>query len=230
MKTKHLGLAVLLLATAILISGCGNKPVVQTGVQNNAVTNQNQNQNQGGNQATELINPSGSYSINELFTMNKSLKCTWKQSLEQGAEVTNTLYLNGKKFYQDVTMGNLGHAYTISDGEYIYTWNDFTAVASKFKITEPKTNVEAGQAKTNDSAGVEQKRDFVCENWSVDDSLLTPPKDKNFQDQTEAMTPASQQSKDPGLQDAKQRMCDLCQSAPDQKTKDDCLKNAGCSQ
>jgi len=228
MKTKHLALAVLLLATAILISGCGNKPVVQTGVQNNAVTNQNQNQNT--NPAAELINPSGSYSINELFTMNKPLKCTWKQSLEQGAEVTNTLYLNGKKFYQDVTMGDIGHAYTISDGEYIYTWNDFSPTASKFKITPPKPGAEAGQGNTNDSAGLEQKRDFVCANWSVDDSLLTPPKDKNFQDQTQAMTQPTEQPKQTGLEDAKKRMCDLCQSAPDQKTKDDCLKNAGCGQ
>ena len=230
MKTKPLALAVLLLATAILISGCGNKPAVQSGAQNNAVTNQSQNQNQGGNQAAEQINPSGSYSINELFTMNKPMKCTWKESLNQGAEVTNILYLKGKKFYQDVTMGDLGHAYTLSDGEYFYMWNDFNTVATKFKNTEIKATTEAGAEKTNDSAGLEQKRDFLCENWSADDSLFIPPQDKNFKDMTEEMTQATQQMKETGVENAKKQMCDLCQKAPDQKTKDDCLKNAGCSQ
>lgn len=218
-----------MLAVAILLSGCGNKPAAQTGTQNKAVTGQNQNQNQGSNQAASQLSPSGSYTINELFTMNKPLKCTWKQSLEQGAEVTNVLYISGKKFYQDVTMGDIGHAYTISDGEYLYTRNDFSGTASKFKITETKATGETGQAKTNDSAMLEQKRDFICENWTADSSLFIPPQDKNFQDLTEEMIQPTQQQKQSGLEDAKKRMCDLCQSVTVQKTRDECLKNAGCN-
>lgn len=207
-----------MLVTAILISGCGKK-------QPAAVNNAANNQNQADNQANETVNPSGSYSVNELFTMNRPMKCAWKENAA-GGEVTNIIYISGKKFYQDVTMGDLGHAYTISDGEYLYIWNDFSGLASKMKITETETGIKPEQG----TAGLDQKKDFICENWSVDASVFNPPQDKNFQDVTEETQQAFQELKDGGLDEAKQQACDLCQGAPTQELKDTCLSNAQCDQ
>lgn len=225
MQKKHLSLAVLLFVTAVLISGCTKKPGNQS-----ANVKGEQDQNQASNQATGMVNPSGEYSINELFTLNKPIKCTWKESLSQGQEVTNILYLNGKKFYQDVTMGDTGHAYTVSNGEYLYIWNDFNNVASKMKFTEIKTSPQPGEEKSKATAGLDQKHNFVCENWSVDDSIFNPPQDKNFKDITGEMEQAVEGLKDENLEKAKQQVCDLCQKAPNQEAKDECLKNAQCSQ
>jgi hypothetical protein len=203
---------------ALTLSGCGKK----TNDQNN------QNQKQGNNQNNEIANPNGSYSINELFSMNKSMKCTWKESATNGSEVSNVLYISGKKFYQDVTMGDVGHAYTISDGEYLYIWNDFTGVASKMKITETPANAGSGQNNSNNSAGLEQKRNFICESWNADDSLFNPPADKNFKDVTVEINQAVDGLKENST-DYKQKACDLCRQAPAGEVRENCLASAGCN-
>ena len=220
MQKKFFGLAVLLLVSAVLITGCGKKD-------NNQPASDKQNQEQANNQADDTLNPSGEYTINELLTMNKPLKCSWKESATGDGDVTNIMYLNGKKFYQDVTMGDIGHAYTISDGEYLYIWNDFTNVASKMKITDTKTNSE--QAKTQGSAGLEQKRDFVCEKWSADNSIFTPPQGKDFKDVTDEMNQVVNELQQNSGK-ANQQMCDLCQSAPTPEVKEQCLTNAKCNE
>jgi hypothetical protein len=226
MSKKHLNLVILLLLTTILVSGCGKKPNIQPVAVNNAINNQNQN----GSQSNETVNPSGSYSINELFTMNRPLKCAWKENATGDNDVTNIMYLNGKKFYQDITMGDIGHSYTIYDGEYLYIWNSFNDMASKMKNTGTKTGLEQNQDKAKDSVGLEQKKDFVCENWSADNSLFIPPQNKNFKDVTTEMNQAVQEMGNGGLEKAKQQMCDLCQGAPTQEIKDKCLLDAQCGQ
>ncbi len=225
MQKIYIGLGVLVLAGAVLVGVFWKKADNQP-----ANTNQEQNQNQINSQANEAINPSGSYSINELFTMNKPMKCSWKESATGDKDVTNIIYINGKKFYQDVTMSDIGHGYTVSDGEYLYIWNDFSGAASKMKLSEIKTSTEPGQGETKDTAGLDQKRDFVCENWSVDNSFFNPPQGKNFQDVTEEMQQAAQGMNEGDLEKAKQQICDSCQNAPTQELKDACLKNAECNQ
>ena len=230
MPKKHLSLAVLLLVSTILISGCGKKPANQAAPVNNAPDNQNQEQNQAQveNKTTETVNPSGSYTINELFTMNRPMKCAWKESTAEG-DVTNIIYINGKKFYQDVTMSDVGHSFAISNGEYLYIWNDFTSAASKMKFDDIKATTESEPEKPQDSAGLDQKRDFICEKWTVNEAIFTPPQDKNFKDVSEEMNQAVQELNNGGLEKTKQQVCDLCQGAPTPELKDQCLTNAQCN-
>ncbi len=228
MQKIYIGLGVLVIAGAVLVGVYGKGLFNQPATINDAINNQNQEQNQGqiDNQATGTVNPSGSYSINELFIMNRPMKCTWKESLIEGREVTNIIYINGKKYYQDVTMSDIGHAYTIGNGEYLYIWNDFSGAASKMKITETETGIKPGQG----TAGLDQKKDFVCENWSADDSVFNPPQGKDFKDVTEEMQQVVQGMNEGDLEKAKQQVCDLCQGAPTQELKDKCLENSQCSQ
>jgi hypothetical protein len=225
MLTKPSYLAASLIITAILFSGCNFQPGNQS-----ATDNSEQNQAQVSNQSNETVNPSGQYSINELLTMNKPLKCTWKESATGDSDVTNIMYIDGKKFYQDVTMNDLGHSFTISDGDWLYIWNDFNDMASKMKYTEVQTNLKPGQEKAPANTAMEQKKDFLCENWTVDNSVFNPPQGKNFKDVTGELNQALQESGQEGLEKAKQQMCELCQKAPDQETKDKCLENAQCDQ
>lgn len=226
MQKKYLGLAglvSLLLVSAVLISGCGKSAAV-----NNANNqNQNQEQDQTDNQANEVVNPSGTYSINELLSMNRPMKCSWKESITQGGEVTNIIYINGKKFYQDVTMGDVGHAYTVSDGEYIYIWNNFNNAASKIKIEAIPTTTGLEPAETQDSAGLDQSRDFECEKWTVDNSVFNPPSDKNFIDVTEEMGQAVEELQE-NAEEYQQQACDMCRQAPAQELIDECLRNMQC--
>jgi hypothetical protein len=225
MQKKHLSLVVLLLATVVLISGCGKKTGNPPVAENNSVNNQSQEQNQAqvNNQATETVNPSGSYSINELFAINKPMKCSWKDSVAKG-DVTNIIYINGKKFYQDVTMGDIGHSFSIFDGEYLYIWNDFNSAASKMKNTQTET----GNETKKDSAGLDQKKDFVCESWVADDSIFTPPSDKTFKDVTEEMGQAVQSLNNGGSEKINNQICDACKNAPTPELKAKCLGGTKC--
>ena len=228
MLKKHLSLAVLLLITVVLISGCGNKTINQPASVNNATSNQNQAQNLGENpansRANETINPSGQYSINELFAFNKSMKCSWKENATGDKDVTNIMYINGKKLYQDVTMGDIGHSYMIYEGDYLYIWNSFNDSASKMKNTQATTGIEPKK----DSAGLDQKKDFVCESWVADNSIFTPPADKNFKDVTEEMNQAVQEMGSGGLEKSKQMICDSCKNAPTQELRDKCMGDIKC--
>jgi hypothetical protein len=234
MQKKYLFLGIFLLATTLMISGCGAKKENQQ-VANNAVndqaptTNQTTDQNQAQEQAqindqtAETINPSGQYSINELFAMNKPMKCTWKDSVAKG-DVTNTIYLNGKNFYQDVTMGDIGHSYMIYNGDYLYIWNSFNDIASKMKNTEATTGTEPKK----DSAGLDQKKDFICEGWAADNSVFTPPANKNFKDITDEMNEAVQDLNNSGAERLNKQVCDQCKKAPTQELRDKCMEGIEC--
>lgn len=125
-------------------------------------------------------------------------------------------------------MGDVGHAYTISDGNYLYLWNDFTAAASKMKISEVATDQKPNQAETAGTAGLDQKRDFLCENWSVDNSLFNPPADKNFKEVTEEINQAVQELNGGEAKKINQQICDMCQKAPTQELRDKCLGEIKC--
>lgn len=208
-------LALMILATG----GCGKK------TEKPVVNNDQQPANQ-----EEAVSPSGEYTINQLLAMKRSMKCSWSEKVTQAGEVTNVIYIDGQKFYQDVAMGDMGHVYTISDGEYLYMWNDFSAQASKMNLKEVQKNAPAatGESAGGNNAGLEQRRDFVCEKWSGDNSIFTPPADKNFQDTTEEVGQAVQELQQ-NTDKYKQQACDLCAQAPAGEVRDNCLKNAGCN-
>jgi hypothetical protein len=215
------GLGIAVVAGVVLYSVFGKGLI-----KNVSVDKQGGDSSKANAKTSDTVNPSGSYTINELLSMNTPLKCTWKESATGDKDVTNIIYINGKKFYQDVTMADIGHSFTISDGDYLYIWSDFNGVASKIKNTGAKTNIKPAQG----AAGQEQKKDFICEKWTVDNSVFNPPQDKNFKDVTDEMNEGfKEMGENGGLEKAKQQMCDLCKNAPDQETIDNCLKNAECN-
>jgi hypothetical protein len=215
MKINKMVVVSLLLTAILTLSGCTK------------VQNQGEEPKKVETKSAEVVNPSGEYTINELFAMNRPIKCTWKETSEK-SDVTNIIFLSGKKMYQDVTMGDVGHSYMISNGDWLYIWNGFTNMASKMKISELEKEAGPNQGKANSSAGLDQKRDYVCEKWTEDTSVFEPPKDKDFKDTTTEMGQAVEELKNGGLDKAKNQMCDLCQKAPDEETKSKCLENAGC--
>jgi len=234
MLRKLIALSFIVLVCA-LIGGCGkkaeiNKPAADNAlVQNSGTPDEGQAPDPANDQADETITPSGEYTINELLSMNKPLKCKWLESITNGGEVTNIIYLDNKKFYQDVTMGDIGHAYTISDGEYMYIWNDFTNKASKINIKEAEKKSAAEKTPAENTADLEQRRDFACESWVADSAVFNPPADKNFDDITDEMTQALGDLQD-NSDTYKQQACDMCLKAPTQELVDQCLANAECNE
>jgi hypothetical protein len=188
-----------------------------------------QKQNQINNEGKINNNLNGQYSINELITMNKPMKCSWKEKTTEDKTVTNIIYISGKKMYEDVTMGDLGHSFVVSDGSYVYIWNDFNKSATKIKMADIETDFKQNKSDNEVKIALTQKKDFVCEKWIIDNSVFVPPKDKEFKDMTDQMNKAFQGSAEENLNSAKQKMCDLCKKAPTQEMIDKCLKNAQCN-
>lgn len=184
-------------------------------------------QDQTQNQSQLAVNPSGAYTINELLAMNRPMKCAWKQSLEEGAEVTNIIYIDGEKFYQEVAMGDIGRAYTVSDGKYLYIWNDFTPAASKINIKEAEKQSQSGRQETSGAADLEQQRDFVCEKWTADNAKFVPPSGKQFADITEEMTQMMGDLQE-NSGEYKQQACDMCRQAPSPELVEECMRSMGC--
>jgi len=182
------------------------------------------------NQINNTLNLSGEHTINELLMMNKPMKCVWTEKATGDTEVTNTIFINGKYFYQDVTMGDMGHSYTVSDGDYLYIWNDFNDMATKIKYTETGTDMKTSEKVTEYTEVQELKRDFVCEKWPVDNSIFSPPNDKNFKDMSDEMNQVFEEmGKSEGNEESKEQICDLCRNAPSQELIDKCLENAQCN-
>jgi hypothetical protein len=217
------GVGIVIVAGAVLYGVYGKNLIKPSSV------NQDQNLTVTKSKTTDTVTPNGAYTINELLVMNRPMKCTWKDKAAGDSDVTNIIYINGKKFYQDVAMGDIGHSFTISDGDNLYIWNDFNDMASKMKYTDMKISPQPGKEKIQGNTDAEQKKDFVCEEWNVDGSVFNPPQDKNFKDVTDEMSEAFQKMGENGdLENSKQQICDMCKNAPDQTIIDECLKNAGC--
>jgi hypothetical protein len=220
MSKKNFWLIMALTVIALVASGCGkkiNQPTI-----NGENLNQNTQKNDDG-----VDNPSGNYTINELLSMNRPMKCSWQESANKDNDVTNIIYVSGKKFYQDVTMGDIGHFYTISDGETIYIWNNFNDKASKISMKEMENQPNQGAGNAGGGANLEQKKDFVCGKWKMDSSVFNPPADRNFKDITEGMTGAISEIQG-NADEYTEQACDMCRQAPTQELRDTCLAEVGC--
>lgn len=188
-------------------------------------------------------------SIKNLLTQNKAMKCTIEMTGDadngQG-EITGITYVANNKMRSDMEIkieaedgSEIIQAHTISDGDWIYTWaSDTKMPATKMKISE-LGDLSANQANLAEGLkNLEEEHDYHCSRWfPVDKSKFVPPSDIKFEDMTEMMKGFGDVMKnmDTGemekeVEDAKQQLCQMCQMAPDEETKAECLKSAGCDE
>ncbi len=197
----------------LMVGGCGKKTENQAGNNNQVQVNQEEG----------VVIPSGEHTINELIDRKRPMKCSWSEQATNGSEVSNVIYINGEKFYQDVTVGDLGHSYAVSDGQYVYTWNSFTSTAVKINLKEVRNiSEQGGTLKTNNDV-LGRTHNFVCEKWSGDNSIFVPPTDKDFKDMNQQMEQAEQNI------DNYEQACELCKRASTKELREQCAKNFGCN-
>jgi len=183
-------------------------------------------------------------SIKTLLTKNKPVKCTMKADSNENGENhqwTSVTYVANNKMRCDVDIENEGvegeklKTHTISDGEWIYTWTSETKMPGmKMKISEledaSEHDLQQGMKE------LEEEHDYHCFTWfPVDKSKFIPPSDIEFKDMTEMMTgfqgamqniDIEQVEKD--AEEARKTLCEMCEMAPDQETRNECRANAKC--
>lgn len=173
----------LILLSAVLLSACSLKAPGSTN--ETADTNTEENQ---------------STSLRDLIGMGKNQKCTISTSItdEDGikTDTEGVFYISGKKMAQEYIVTSTDTDMPkvtmrmISDGEYMYTWNDENKdQGMKIKVTEPEDediDVESGEAQY-ESIDMDEKVDLKCTPWIVDNGKFTIPTDVTFTDLSEMM-------------------------------------------
>nr|MBP7859637.1 hypothetical protein [Patescibacteria group bacterium] len=124
--------------------------------------------------------------IYDLLNLGKSLKCTYDYNLDEN-KTSGTTYISGKKMRGDfeIVMGETKiKNYMISDGDYFYSWADNSKTGTKMKINATE-NPQQEQATENQNVNIktaQEKYDYKCENWIVDETMFQLPNGITFTD------------------------------------------------
>jgi len=166
----------LVLLSALFLSACGVKD-------NNSFTTTPSLQQEE--------TDSSSVSIRDLIAKNIPQKCTWSNNVE-GSESSGSMIISGQKFNQKVTIkqdGVTSNFNSISDGTYIYTWQDTSKdgnhMAFKMKLETTNDNQktpEGNYTASGQTVDLDQEYEYKCSPTLVSDSDFQPPKDIKFED------------------------------------------------
>lgn len=201
MKTKLL--VTFFLISGLLLTGCGPK---KTALE----TTSNPPSNQQA--ATNQDEQSGQGSIWDLFSQGKSLKCTFQKT---GDEVSQTVYLSGKKLRMDFSSkqgDQVVDSHMILADDFAYLWSGNSKDGMKWPMENQMTGSEAADWRQ----GLDQSLNYNCSAWLPDNSKFSPPTEITFQDFSQT------------LNQYKQQMCDSCNKMPAGESRDQCLSSSGC--
>lgn len=165
-------------------------------------------------------------SLKELVLSGDDVTCTFSRVDENG-EIEGVVFIDakGERVRGDFNIKQSGdiefETHIINDSEFGYTWGKtpFGEIATKFKINESdKTASDKSQPFNQD-----EKMDYQCSKWKVDESKFDLPDGVQFQDisvQVEQATGASAS--------VKSSQCGACNQIPDASAKAQCLAALGC--
>lgn len=221
MKKTIILVSVVLLAV-LALAGCGKKPT-EMPIEIPADESQPIPQEQAADEDGSFL----SGTIEDLLKIGKDLQCESQYS-ENGYTSQAKTYISNNKFRTDaevvVQEGQKMTTHSIIDGDWIYVWNDQSSNGTKMKLEEVKNQQQPaeteGDPATAQSANINQKVDFDCSSWDVDESLLTPPSEINFSDISQQMQQLPGQAPT-----APENPCQVCDLIPDETAKSECKKN-----
>jgi len=168
-------------------------------------------------------------SLQDLFARGANLQCTFKYDDENNM-TDGTVYLSGKKMRGDFALsqsdGKSMQSHVIRDDVYGYTWLEGQKQGTKIKIeTSEKITKDQEGEKDGELFALDNKDvDYDCKAWNVDNSMLKPPANINFQDisaQVEQIQENTQQ--------VNESKCATCNQAPAGTAKEQCLEALNCN-
>jgi len=206
---KKISILCACLFAVIFLSGCGeknkNENASQTNQSNQAVT-ENKNEN------AEEESIMGS--IKDLLAKGKSMKCSYSET-QNGETFSGVLYVADGKSKTEIEFqvdGKTGNMYTLSDGEWAYSWGTFLPQGVKMNVKEmPKDQTNNSQETVNN---FEKKMNYKCRFWIKDSSKFKLPSDVQFRDMTNSMT---------GAIEATKNLCEMCEMVPAGSGRDSCM-------
>ena len=166
-------------------------------------------------------------SMRDLIARKAPMHCTFTRTDEMGT-VSGEVYVDGERYrgmftMQTAEMGEM-KTDTLQDGEHAYTWGEspMGTMATKWKITDAG-DVEADDSGSHQPFDEDEALEHDCDAWRVDESMLKPPSDIEFQDLTASMMQINE-----ATGDVQQAQCDACMQVPEGQGRDQCLEALGC--
>lgn len=168
----------LILVSSLFLSACGVNP------DNNSATTTPSDQEE---------KVATSFSLRDLIAKNIPQKCTWSSEVE-GSVSSGTMVIQGNKFKQDVNIKQEGLdliTHSISDGTYIYTWQENSSqvtpnTAIKMKLETVKSSEEdtpsSDYTASLETVDLDQEYQYNCSPTTVSESDFQPPKNIEFSD------------------------------------------------
>ena len=167
--------------------------------------------------------------LQDLFARETSMQCKFSYD-DEGNKSEGTVYLSGKKMRGDFALsqsdGKSMQSHVIRDDVYGYTWLEGQKQGTKIKIeTSEKITKDQEGEKDGELFALDNKDvDYDCKAWNVDNSMLKPPANINFQDisaQVEQIQENTQQ--------VNESKCATCNQAPAGTAKEQCLEALNCN-
>jgi hypothetical protein len=127
--------------------------------------------------------------LKDLLAGGKDQQCTWT-TVENGSNVSGTMYISGKKFRQDRNITDpktqaVTQSYNLSDGESVYTWGGTLGTRGiKVSLTTIESVVTGTPSQTPSQVNdvLNQQYQYQCQPWTPDNSQFTPPTEVIFSD------------------------------------------------
>lgn len=217
MRSKFISLLILL-PVVFVLAGCGQKKAPADNQTGNTPVNSSEENDEVSLTASAL----------EMLRGGKSLHCTFsfKDEVEK-MEQSGEFYVDGQngKFRSeiDATVSSPNQMkikmHSISDGQYAYSWNSTNdKTGFKVKLEEASNVSETDKQKTGD---LEQKIDFKCRNWSVDNSMFELPAGVTFTDMNQMIQDLKKPSAGAGV-----NLCAMCDMISDAAAKSECQQSS----
>ncbi len=164
----------------------------------------------------------------DLIRSGKNMKCTFSYDDDDAGSTQGTTYVSGQKMrgdYAVVTSKNETiESHMISDGTWMYTWGSALPQGMKMKMdtfSADETSAQDAQAVNQNIKELQNKVDYKCQGWSVDNSKFELPSEIEFTDYSEFLDKLKSSMPAKGN-------CSACDMIEDESAKTQCQKALGC--
>lgn len=141
------------------------------------------------NSTTATENDNNSKSLMDLISSGQSQRCTFETSGEDGT-TKGTAYVSGTNARTDIVTtvdGKESEISMIRKGDDNYIWGSDLEQGIKMTLSLDELSKNSQATQYTGSVDPNQKVNFNCMPWTVDDSLFTPPANIKFTDMSAIM-------------------------------------------
>lgn len=188
---KNIYKIVMICGAVVMLSACGFNVPDKQAVEDMADTAK-QKATEMAEEGEKMIGTS----ITDMLSSGKAMTCTW----EDGTGMNGVMYVDGDRMRSEVmnvpqASGEMmGTMYTMSDGEWLYTWTSDSSEGTKFSVKEDVTEdvaiddgaiddmPETMDPDMADAMNIDENYTYDCDTWRVDEAMFSVPSNINFID------------------------------------------------